>query len=560
MSDNPLSGDIGLEVVAPDRSRTFVKITESPFLIGRAVDPEKHLQITDSRISRQCAAIVFEDERYYLEDRGQRHGIFLNNAKVTRTRLEEGDVITFGIDDFYEMIFRTTDLDTAIPDLLNRIENMSSSEASTGGLHKLNLLLEATALLHSRLPLDSVLGTMLDHAVAITEADRGLLFDVDASGSLHMRLARGSGGKQLPLTDLAPSQTAIRQALEKQSSVVTTDLAQAPIDLQAAPSVVLQSIRAVVVIPLYVMPRASSTESATRAEKGELLGAIYLDFRRPAAFSKLDRQILDALAVEAASMLENARLVERDRERRRLEQEIAIARDIQQALLPRKFGNFPHLAVCGTNLPCLSVGGDYFDVFPVSEGRTAFLIADVSGKGLGAALLATMLQGALLGMTIGADPARVFDQLSRFLCEHEEVGRYATVFFGILDRDGQIEFINAGHPSPFLLRRDYIAEPFTECCFPVGLIPEAEFTVGRAKLEPGDTLILFSDGLTEAANTRKQLFGSNRLRELLLGQHETPVDILQKTVLDSVQTFAHGMGQADDITLLLIRYNPTQPS
>jgi pSer/pThr/pTyr-binding forkhead associated (FHA) protein len=120
MSDSPLSGDIGLEVVAPDRSRNFVKITESPFLIGRAVDPEKHLQITDSRISRQCAAIVFEDEHYYLEDRGQRHGIFLNNAKVTRNRLEEGDVITFGIDDFYEMVFRTTDLDTAIPDLLSR--------------------------------------------------------------------------------------------------------------------------------------------------------------------------------------------------------------------------------------------------------------------------------------------------------------------------------------------------------------------------------------------------------------------------------------------------------
>jgi phosphoserine phosphatase RsbU/P len=561
MSDSPLSGDIGLEVVAPDRSRTFVKITESPFLIGRAVvDPEKHLQITDSRISRQCAAIIFEDGNYYLEDRGQRHGIFLNNAKVTRNRLEEGDVITFGIDDFYEMVFRTTDLDTAIPDLLSRIENISSSDASTGGLHKLNLLLEATALLHSRLPLDSVLGTMLDHTVAITEADRGLLFDVDASGSLHMRLARGAGGKQLPLTDLAPSQTAIRQALEKQSSIVTSDLAQAPIDLQAAPSVILQSIRAVVVIPLYAMPRASSTESATRAARGELLGAIYLDFRRPAAFSKLDRQILDALAVEAASMLENARLVERDRDRRRLEQEIAIARDIQQALLPRKFSSFPHLAVCGTNLPCLSVGGDYFDVFPVDEGRTAFLIADVSGKGLGAALLATMLQGALLGMTIGADPARVFDQLSRFLCEHEEVGRYATVFFGILDRDGQIEFINAGHPSPFLLRPGYVAEPFTECCFPIGLIPEAEFTVGRAKLEPGDTLVLFSDGLTEAANTGKQLFGSNRLRELLLGQHDTPVDILQKIVLDSVQTFAHGMGQADDITLLLIRYSPMPAS
>ena len=108
------------------------------------------------------------------------------------------------------------------------------------------------------------------------------------------------------------------------------------------------------------------------------------------------------------------------------------------------------------------MGGDYFDVFPVSEDRTAFLIADVSGKGLGAAFLTTMLQGALSGMTIGAEPARVFNHINEFLCEHAEVGHYATMFFGVLDREGRLEYINAGHPSPFLLRRGEIAEPFTE--------------------------------------------------------------------------------------------------
>src|SRR6202008_162541 len=101
----------------------------------------------------------------------------------------------------------------------------------------------------------------------------------------------------------------------------------------------------------------------------------------------------------------------------------------------------------------LSVGGDYFDVFPLGEGRTAFLIADVSGKGLGAALLTTMLQGALSGMTLGTDPARVVNHMNRFLCDHAEVGRYATMFFGILSNDGTMEFISAGHPSPFLIRR-----------------------------------------------------------------------------------------------------------
>ena len=172
-------------------------------------------------------------------------------------------------------------------------------------------------------------------------------------------------------------------------------------------------------------------------QRGQFLGILYLDSRRPAAFSKLDRQILDALAVEAASILDNARLVERERQRQRLEQELSIAREIQQALLPRGFGEFPHLAISAVNTPCHAVGGDYFDVFPMSDDRTAFVIADVAGKGIGAALLTTMLQGALTGMTLGADPARVFHHINDFLCKHSDVGKYATMFFGMLDRARQ---------------------------------------------------------------------------------------------------------------------------
>jgi sigma-B regulation protein RsbU (phosphoserine phosphatase) len=337
--------------------------------------------------------------------------------------------------------------------------------------------------------------------------------------------------------------------------VITEDLAQAGLELQAAQSIVAQRLRTIVAIPLYAMHRAASTGSATPAKRKDFLGMVYLDSRRPAAFSKLDRQILDALGVEAASILDNARLVERERQRQRLEQELSIAREIQQALLPRGFRDFPHLAVTGTNSPCLAVGGDYFDVFPMSDDRTAFLIADVSGKGLGAALLSTMLQGALSGMSIGADPARVFNHINRFLCEHAEVGRYATMFFGVLDSDGHLEFINAGHPSPLLLRGGEVAEPFTEGSYPVGLIPAAEYVAACVELQPNDTLVLFSDGVTEAADSDENLFGVSRLRGCLAGLHDaTPLDQLQKAVFDSVENFTRGASQADDITLLFVRY------
>ncbi len=238
-----------------------------------------------------------------------------------------------------------------------------------------------------------------------------------------------------------------------------------------------------------------------------------------------------------------------------MEQEINIARDIQQALLPRNFRDYPHLSVTGCNFPCLSVGGDYFDVFPLSENRTAFLIADVSGKGLGAALLTTMLQGVLSGMTLGTDPARLFNHLNRFLCDHAEVGRYATMFFGILDDQGALEYINAGHPSPILIRRGGSAEDaFTEGSFPVGLVPEAQYTTACVRLEVGDTLVLFSDGVTEAMDPKEEFFGMPRLVQLLTGHNETPLDALQKLVLEAVENFARGASQADDLTLLLVRY------
>ena len=190
----------------------------------------------------------------------------------------------------------------------------------------------------------------------------------------------------------------------------------------------------------------------------------------------------------------------------------------------------------------------------MSEDRTAILIADVSGKGLGAALLTTMLQGALSGMTIGAEPARVFNHINRFLCEHSEVGRYATMFFGMLHPGGRLEYFNAGHPSPLLIRKGKVTELYTEGSFPVGLVPAAEYVAKEVELELDDTLVLFSDGVTEAIDPTDQMFGDARLSEVLASHHAAPLDQLQKAVLGSIETFISGASPADDITLLLVRY------
>jgi sigma-B regulation protein RsbU (phosphoserine phosphatase) len=180
MRNVPFNGESVLEVISPGKSRGVVPITGSPFLIGRG-ETGNDLRLNDSRISRQCAAIISEEGSYRLEDRGHRRGIYVNGKKIDQRILVDGDIITFGVNDSYEIIFRSAAAGTVIQNILSRIESVPGSDTAPSGLGKLNLLLAATSLLHSQLPLDSVLGTMLDHAIAVTNADRGFLLEPDSA-------------------------------------------------------------------------------------------------------------------------------------------------------------------------------------------------------------------------------------------------------------------------------------------------------------------------------------------------------------------------------------------
>jgi len=237
-----------------------------------------------------------------------------------------------------------------------------------------------------------------------------------------------------------------------------------------------------------------------------------------------------------------------------MEQELSIGREIQQGLLPQGLRDFPHLEVSGIQFPCLAVGGDYFDVFPLSETRTAFLIADVAGKGLGAALVTTMLQGALSGMLLEVSPEKVFNHVNQFLCKHAAVGRYATMFFATVDEDGTLEYLYGGHPAPLLIRDGKVNDLYTDGSFPVGLVEVAQFEAKRVHLQHNDVLVLFTDGIVEADNLKKELYGFERLRDVLERNALGSIESLQKAVLDSVADFARGAAQADDITVLIVKY------
>ena len=544
-----------IEVIFSDRPTQVVPVNVLPFFIGRGAENGNHLSLDDKRISRKCAVISEDSAGLLIEDRGQSAGIFVNGEPTEVRLLADGDRIRLGTDDGCQLIFRLTsesfaqeEAETKLRSILGSLGNDSTEE-----LNGLRLLLEATSLMHSQLPLESVLAAMLDHAIVITDADRGMLLEPDASGVLQVKIARGRDGESLIPEAMKPSRSVLGSAVELETAVVNEDLNLAEINVQNAQSVVMQLLRSSVVIPLYGTPRRQIDASPEAAQR-QLLGAVYLDSKRTATFSALDRQILDALGAQAGSILENARLIEHKRERQRLEQELSIAREIQQALVPQGLHDYPHFSITGIYRPCNEVGGDYFDVFPLPDGRIAILIADVAGKGLGAALLTTMLQGALSGMTLDVDPVKVFNHLNQFLCQRAAVGRCATMFFGLLDPDGAFEFIRAGHPSPLLLRGDEVSELYSTGSLPIGLLERETFTSSRIQLEPGDTLLLFTDGVTEAEDKDRNLFQDVRLKEAF-GQHQ---DSSFKTLLDgissAVENFAAGASQADDVTLLAVRY------
>jgi anti-anti-sigma factor len=214
-----------------------------------------------------------------------------------------------------------------------------------------------------------------------------------------------------------------------------------------------------------------------------------------------------------------------------------------------KLGDVIHVtAASGTKRYILNLARvEFIDSFGIGELVRSYSVVRQAG---GAMKVVAVNSKVMQVLTI----SRLDTIFDIYPDENAELDRYATVFLGVVGRSGQIEFVNAGHPSPILLRCGQGSEPFDEGSFPVGLMPDAKYHVVRRQLQSEDTLVLFSDGVIEAEDLDQQLFGVLRLRKTLEGQECASLDELQKVLLDSVRNFAGGASQTDDITLVLLRY------
>ena len=529
-----------------------VEIARTPFTMGRQSDND--LVLLDSRISRRHARIIIGPTGYVIEDAGSRHGIFVNGERIVSHPLKSGDQINLGLADVYTLSFMADQ--AVLPGLLEKLEKATDSPAPQ--LQHLGLLLQMAQRLHSAPALEEVLTTLVDSALQLSDAERGLLFLRDDTGELRLRLARGKDGVHLSLDLTDYSRVVVERVAKVGREEVMLEEEMTGRAAQET-GIIQVGLRGVVAVPLQKLPMMEMGGETIQQTAPELLGVLYLDSRsRATSLTGLDRQVLQTLAVEGATVIENARLFRMSREQERIQQQLDVARNIQQGLLPRHLPQSDYFELEAATMPCQTVGGDYYDVIQLPGHRFGFAVADVSGKGLPAAMLAASLQGAFAAVASGdPDLAELFRRVNEFLCERTPADMFATIFYGVLDPSGLFRFVNAGHVPPLLVRADCAVNRLEPSGFPVGFFPEATFAVDTVQLKCGDLLLIFSDGVTEAHDAGDELLGEARLKELLepcAGQASREV---WAKVVAAVQDFVGAAPQSDDLTLTVLRFGPS---
>jgi sigma-B regulation protein RsbU (phosphoserine phosphatase) len=250
---------------------------------------------------------------------------------------------------------------------------------------------------------------------------------------------------------------------------------------------------------------------------------------------------------------ENRLRIEAAAHLRQQERELAEARAIQEKLLPRNIAQIPGYHIAGTWQSAGDVGGDYFDVIPLDDRALAICIADVCGKGMPAALLMSNLQSAVRGLTsLALPPDALCARLNSIVCANTASDRFITFFYAQLDPAARrLSYVNAGHNHPFVVHRDGSHERLQAGGGVLGIFEDQTYSLGTAQLGPGDCVLLFTDGVTEACNSEGEEFGEHRLLHLLREQRALSPEKIQTQILSAVETFS-GVHWADDATLLVL--------
>ena len=534
--------------IVQGNQQTDVVLDHTPFSVGRKVD--KDLVIADPRVSRDHAEIVKEDSGFFLVDQGSKHGTYINGERIQRQKLEPNDRLEFGARDAAYVIFSPANATSnSAREFLSQISEMNISDDARD-LQKVRLFLEAARKLNTAGVLDEILMTMLEVTLQLTHAERGFVFLKDEHGGLKLAAGRNAKGELL-LDDKTISRSILEESLRSNSEFVLTDTSRG-LDLTGRQSIVAYDLRMVICIPLrrmQVQATRSEVVPSPPVAGSEVMGVLYLDSRFTSReITDVGGGILHAIATEAASLIENARLVQAEEEARRYQQELSIAASIQQRLMEVKIPKVPFATLRGRNLSCKEIGGDFFDAVMTKEGL-AVVLADVSGKGVSAALLASTLQGLIYShLSAGSPLLEVVTAVNRFFTEKMVGEKYATVLIARLRRDGELEYVNCGHVPPVLVCAGEVIRP-PHGNVPVGLLAEATFESATCQMNAGDCLMLVTDGVTEAENPAGDFFDDSRL-ETAAAKNPT-----LEGIFSAVTEFCSGNPLSDDCTVVELVYS-----
>jgi serine phosphatase RsbU (regulator of sigma subunit) len=549
---------IALHVEPPQGHPFDESLDQGDFVIGRS--SRANVVIPDRSLSRQHARLRYQDEAWVIEDLGSRNGTLVNRLRIDGpTALSPGDVVNLGasvltVREIGGLAARERPPSAGFGDLTmfrpasEVLEESSVSSLPVTGVtderirsyaERLRTLNEVHEALGRSVAVDNLLDLILDKAFDALRPEEGAIFlksrdgDYECAGS---RSNRGSGHRCLYSKNL------IREVAEKGLAALVLDAAMDDRFNQAA-SILNAGVRSLVAAPLL----------DPDGPLGMIVLGSTLNVRR---FSEEDMQLLVSLASVASMRIRNLRLAEESAERKRLEREVQLARDIQMALLPEQLPELANFALHGGNLPSRGVSGDLYKVVERAPGGDCFLfLADVSGKGIAASLLTASLEALVAGqIEQGAEPDASCALVSRLLFERTPPEKYATGFLGVLEpATGVIRYTNAGHNPGLVVRNDGSTGWLEATGMPLGILPVGQYTVGEVALEPGDTLVLYTDGITEAENPDEEEFGEGRLEAVCARNRALGLEELAEVLWDELNDFADGAPFADDRTFVMVR-------
>jgi sigma-B regulation protein RsbU (phosphoserine phosphatase) len=558
-----------LIVKYPDRTPDRFPLGRLRITLGRSA--RNDLCIPDPFASRVHAEVRREGEEYYLQDLGSANGTLYNGGTVEGTvpltaggRIQIGETeIVFDDGTYHSSMGATMITDNSSTSLPEATIALASGDRTTSGLLEaiegartkpeqtvaaqlaregdlLALISKVGITLLSSSTLEQTLEQIVSLVFEAVPADRCLLMMRDEDNEeLKVAVAR-LRDRVGEVGEIRVSRNVMDEVVIKGKSVLTSDAQHDP--RFASGTVVLQGVRSVLAVPLGV------------SEK--VFGIIYAD--SPIAegrFTEDHLKVLTTLASVAAIRVENARLVEARFQQERLERELQLAMEIQQRFQPTAPPSVPGYELQGISFPCYEIGGDYYDFIQREDGRLVIALGDVSGKGTAAALLMSSLHAAIHAQTGSHDTlVKTISAVNRYLADNIPSNRFVTLFYAELDPEsGAVSFLNAGHNPPLIVHAAGTVEQLASGGLPLGIKADADYREGRTHLEMGDVLVIYSDGVTEAASPSGEEFGPTRLYEVVSRNVDASAAGIRDRIESALTKFSQGTQAADDITLVIVK-------